>query len=95
LAADRLSDYGLLTFYMMAPFRSTARALLLILVFPVLIFVVPAAMRSGLRNSAILLRTLSWQHGIWLLLFLSGLVFRLRDINDINANPSMAGPCIA
>lgn len=78
---------GLLTFYMMAPFRSTVRVLLLILVFPVLVFVLPAAMRSGLRNSAILLRTLSWQHGIWLLLFLSGLVFRLRDSNEINDNP--------
>jgi O-antigen ligase len=78
---------GLLAFYMMAPFRSSARVLLIVLVFPMLLFVLPAAMRSGLRNSAILLRTLSWQHGIWLLLFLSGLVFRLRDNNEINDNP--------
>ena len=78
---------GLLTFYMMAPFRSSARVLLIALVFPMLLFVLPAAVRSGLRNSAMLFRALTWRHGIWLLLLLSGLVFRLRDINDINDNP--------
>src|SRR5438034_6382786 len=75
---------GLLIFYMMAPFQSSARVLLIVLVFPMLLFVLPTAVRSGLRNSAMLFRALTWQHGIWLLLLLSGLVFRLRDINEIN-----------
>jgi hypothetical protein len=78
---------GLLAFYMMAPFRSSARVLLIVLVFPMLLFALPTAVRSGLRNSAMLFRAISWQHGIWLLLLLSGLVFRLRDINEINDNP--------
>jgi hypothetical protein len=78
---------GLVTFYMMAPFRSAARVLLVILVFPVLIFVLPTAVRSGFRNSVTLLRALTWQHTIWFFLFLSGLVFRVRNISDINANP--------
>jgi hypothetical protein len=78
---------GLLTFYMMVPFESTTRVLLLILLFPTLVFVLPPAIRSGLRNSLTLFRALTWQHGLWFLLFLSGLVFRLRDVQDINKDP--------
>lgn len=73
--------------YVMAPFRSNA-VILLVLVAPVfLFFVFPSALRAAWTNVISLIHSFTWWH--WLLLFglLSSLTWRLREIQDISSNP--------
>ncbi len=77
---------GLAAFYIMAPFHHTTVVLLVMAAPLLLVFVLPAATRAGWENGTSLLHDFNWQYGLWFLLFLSGLVFRLRNVQDINAN---------
>jgi O-antigen ligase len=73
----------LLTFYAMAPFRHPMINVLLVLAPLWAVFIVLPATKTLFRESASLANTFTWWQGTWLLVLLSGLVFRLRDQYDI------------
>ncbi len=57
---------------------------------PVLVpfaLVLPFALSQAARNFSALRKQLAWWQALWLLLFLSGLIFRQRDAQDIKAAP--------
>jgi O-antigen ligase len=54
------------------------KGLLLLIGIPVMSMLVPMAVRQSTRLFSSLRPKLSWWHGLWLLLFLSGLLFRIR-----------------
>jgi O-antigen ligase len=75
--------------YVMAPFRSNA-VILVVLVAPVLLlFVFPSAVRAAWTNVTSLVHSFTWWHWIVLLALLSGLDYRMQsyDVADIAANP--------
>jgi O-antigen ligase len=45
------------------------------------------ACKQGVRNALGILSSFSWWHVLWLLVFLSGLVFRVRDVREISEQP--------
>jgi O-antigen ligase len=45
------------------------------------------ASRQALRHASALISTLRWWHCLWLLAFVSALVFRVRGAGEISANP--------
>jgi O-antigen ligase len=56
-------------------------------IFPALLLsslVVPALRREGLARLRVLRKQISWWHTLWLLVFASALVFRIRDTQDIS-----------
>jgi len=72
-----------LGFAFVAPFRHTTLNALLIVAPLLLVFLfLPAAQMLCLKSGE-LVRSFTWWQGLWLLLFLSGLVFRVRDEHDI------------
>ena len=58
-----------------------------VLLVPFLFFVFPCALVQAIGNILALWKQLTWWHGLWLLLFLSGLVFRGRDLQSIKETP--------
>lgn len=63
-----------------------ATGIVLLLLAP-LSLVLPFALSQGARNFSALRKQLAWWHALWLLVFLSGLIFRRRDVQDIRAEP--------
>ena len=63
-----------------------ATGIFLLLLAP-LCLVLPFALSQGVRNFSALRKQLTWWHALWLLVFLSGLIFRQRDVQDIRAEP--------
>jgi O-antigen ligase len=81
-----LSIFALLTalaFYAAAPFRHTLLDVVLVLAPLLIVFVVLPAAKTLFRESAYVARSFTWWQGLWLVMFLSGLVFRGRDEYDI------------
>jgi O-antigen ligase len=62
-------------------------ATLLFLLVPLVPLFIPSAISQGLRKLRGLRRHLRWWHGLWLLLFLSALVFRIRGAATIKEQP--------
>jgi exopolysaccharide production protein ExoQ len=78
---------SILALYAMAPFRSNL-AIVVVLAAPLILsFVVPTAFPQAIENARALVRTFTWWH--WLILFavISGLVFRIREVQQIESNP--------
>jgi O-antigen ligase len=67
-----------------ALFRHTALLILVPLIPLILVFLVAPASRTAMRESISVLRDFTWWQGLWLLLFLSSLVFRTRASQDID-----------
>src|SRR5450432_663982 len=88
--AVQLSGYALLTFlvfYALPLFRHPAILLLVPLLPITLVFVVAPAAKTVFRESISLRTSFTWFQGLWLVLFLSGLVFRVRAAQDIDQSP--------
>lgn len=49
-------------------------------------FVIPTVRKESLARLGSLRKQMSWWHGLWLLVFISALVFRMRDTRDISAS---------
>lgn len=73
----------LLAFYAAAPFRHPLFNVFLLLAPVWCVFIVFPAMKSLVHESASVAQSFTWWQGLWLLLLLGGLVFRLRDQVDI------------
>jgi O-antigen ligase len=73
--------------YLMAPFHRTTVVVFVLLAPLLAIFVVPRALKAALNNISRLSHSFAWWHWLILLSLLSGLVFRLREIQQINENP--------
>lgn len=71
------------TFYAMAPFRHPMLNILLALSPLWIVFLVFPATKTLFRETTDLANSFTWWQGLWLLVLLSGLVFRLRDQYDI------------
>lgn len=67
-------------------FRSVAGTILVVLL-PLAVLWLWAAADQGARNIRALLKSVAWWEWLWLLLFLSGLVFRVRNDSVIEGNP--------
>ncbi len=88
--AAQLTGLALLTFLVLdnaALFRHSTFLVLLPLIPLALVFVVAPSVRSLRRESVSLLASFTWWQGLWLLFFLSGLVFRIRAAQDIDQSP--------
>ncbi len=59
------------------------KGLFLLIGIPVMGMLLPVAVRQATRLFSSLRPKLSWWHGLWLLLFLSGLLFRIRTDTEI------------
>ncbi len=75
-----------LAFYAAAPFRHTSVNVLLVLAPLLIVFVAIPAARTLVRESGKLAKSFTWWHGLWFVMFLSALVFRVRDEQDIHAS---------
>jgi O-antigen ligase len=58
-------------------------AAILTITLPFLVLALPLTLSEAIRSLDNLGRQLSWYHGLWLIIFLSGLVFRIRDAEGI------------
>jgi O-antigen ligase len=67
--------------------RFSGATIIFLLLLPPLFFVLPFALSQGVRNFSALRKHLTWWHALWLLVFLSGLIFRQRDLQDIREAP--------
>jgi O-antigen ligase len=72
-----------IAFYLLSPFRHATFDLLLLVAPLAVVFAVLPATKTLIRESTELTRSFAWWQGLWLLMFLSGLVFRVRDEQDI------------
>jgi hypothetical protein len=66
-----------LAFYAAAPFRHTSLNVLLVLAPLLVVFVAIPAARTLVRESGKLAKSFTWWHGLWFVMFLSALVFRV------------------
>lgn len=64
------------------PFHSATSAILMVFA-PLLAIFICKACFQGIRQLARLSKSLSWWHGLWLLLFVSALVFQVRDMGNM------------
>lgn len=71
-------------FYAAAPFRHTFLDTLLVLSPVLIVFAGVPAVRTISRELVNLKKSFTWWQGLWLLMFLSALVFRVRDEYDIH-----------
>ena len=67
--------------------RGTLATVICLLLVSPIAFWAPFALGQGARNFSTLRKQLAWWHVLWLLVFLSGLVFRRRDLQDIREVP--------
>src|ERR1700689_5643871 len=82
-----LSALSVLTvagFYAAAPFRHTFLDPLLVLAPVLIVFSAFPAVRTISRELVSLTKSFTWWQALWLLMFLSALVFRVRDEYDIH-----------
>ena len=92
LKARWISDLSIVVFLgivasiAMAAFHSALGVIVLLLV-PIAIFFFPEAMSRVSRGAAAVARDFTWWKGLWLLLFASGLTFRVRDVREISGEP--------
>ncbi len=77
---------GALASFTMSSLRSPAAVTLLLLA-AVVVLVALWALGEGVRKAATLTKSFTWWHGLWLLLFLSELTFRQRDVRAIVQSP--------
>jgi hypothetical protein len=86
----QLSVFALLTCLMLwgsAVYRHPAILVLVPLIPLMLVFILAPAAKTAYRESLSLRESFTWWQGLWLLLFLSGLVFRMRAAQDIDQSP--------
>jgi O-Antigen ligase len=50
-------------------------------------FIVPVATRSIFRGAVSLIHSFTWWQGLFVLCFISGIVWRVRELQDINSQP--------
>jgi O-antigen ligase len=85
---------SVIALYAMAPFRSNLMIALVFLVPFVLVFLIPSATSALVENTAELTKSFTWWHWLILISFVSGLTFRLREVQEIQANPLDAAAMI-
>ena len=73
----------LVAFYAAAPFRHPLLNVLLVLAPLCIVFIIFPASKTLIQESTRLANSFTWWQGLWLVMFLSGLVFRGRDQYDI------------
>ena len=78
--------FTLLALYLLTPLKPLGVILLLIAPL-VCVFVLPGAMKTLYVESDALFKSFTWWQGVWLLMMVSGLVFRVREVQNINAQP--------
>jgi O-antigen ligase len=78
--------FTLLALYALTPLHPFGVVLLLLAPL-VCAFVLPGAARTLYVETPALFRSFTWWQGVWLLMLISGLVFRVRAVQDINAQP--------
>lgn len=78
---------SVLALYVMAPFHSNLVIALVVVAPLVIAIAMPTALRETIENTRALARSFTWWH--WLILFamISGLVFRIREVQQIESNP--------
>jgi len=76
-----------LVFYNSVLFRHPTILVLVPLLPLILVFIVAPAAKTAWRESTLLCAGLTWWQGLWLLVFLSGLVMRIRVVQDIDQSP--------
>jgi O-antigen ligase len=79
--------FALLSFFVLGvanPFRSPLKITAVLVAPLLLIFVLPGAMRALLVGARSVAKHFTWYQGLWLLVLVSGLVFRIRQFQDIN-----------
>jgi O-antigen ligase len=74
--------FGVSTALIMSSFRGSVMTLLLLIALPA-VLLVPGIVAIVVRIGRTLLHGFTWWQGIWLFLFVSGLVFRDRSIQEI------------
>ncbi len=79
-----LSVLTVVAFYAAAPFRHTFLDTLLVLSPVLIVFAGFPAVRTISRELVSLKKSFTWWQGLWLLMFISALVFRVRDEHDIH-----------
>lgn len=67
--------------------HGVALAILVLIGCPVGLFLLGMALHRGIGLWGALRGRLHWWHGLWLLIFASALVFRVRGVNQIEQNP--------
>ena len=78
----------LLSFYLAISFHNKVIGLVLLLVaVGTAVFIVPVSARSIFRGAASLVQSFTWWQGLFLLCFVSGIVWRVRELQDINSQP--------
>ncbi len=60
---------------------------IILLVLTPCLFIAPLCLEQAFSKVRRLLAGLNWSHALWLLLFLSGLVFRSRGVDSIREQP--------
>lgn len=76
-----------LVFYDSVLFRHPTILVLVPLLPLVLVFIAAPAARTAWRESSLLCASFTWWQALWLLVFLSGLVIRIRAVQDIDQSP--------
>lgn len=85
-----VAGFALLSFVALGvvnPFNSALGVILILLGPLVAVFILPSATHAFASGAADFARHFKWYHGVWLLVLLSGLVFRERLVQDINEEP--------
>ena len=65
---------------------TVATIIFLLLLLP-LSLVLPSALSQGARNFSALRKQLTWWHALWLMVFLSALNFRTRNLQEVSQTP--------
>lgn len=68
-------------------YRLPAALAVVLALLPVLVGVLPSAAGQAVAKWSALRVQMRWWHGLWVVIFLSGLVFRIRDSRDIAEAP--------
>jgi hypothetical protein len=84
-----VSGFALLGAFAALVMSSSHRAtsMILVLIGLLAVLFLPTGLIQGTRNAFAVVRSFTWWQGLWLLLFVSGLVFRERDLQSIEAEP--------
>ncbi len=77
---------GLVASWIMISFHKTS-VFILVLLAPFVVILFPLALTELVRTSRALVGSFTWYHWLWFFLFLSGLVWRIRDVQSTQQNP--------
>jgi O-antigen ligase len=85
---------SVLALYVMAPFRSKLVIVFVVIAPLVAAFVIPNAFREAIENIRGVAHSFAWWHWLILFVMISGLTFRVREVQEIESNPLDASAMI-